>query len=434
VIVPSRDFLVVVDPPSINDVVALDRGGVVRTILELKALEEPLNIRLVLPTYLFDPPKSQEALRLLKNLFSLARNETQIPKFELSRDLRRRDRERIERGAEGDFRGLRLLALAQHVKADGVVTNLPSLIEPRFHLRRLHGFRIFPPADLSDFVAVCSRGHSLFVNRRLSQLAPDIFYMYADPKGRRLFLWFNKASPTLADDTVREHLRSALLNRYAFILYARDMTQFYELQKQYYLRRRGRPAIFRGLLNYHLTAFYVHLWGMLDTLAGIANRHFALGIEPRQCYLNRDEFLDALRPKSPGLARFIKEHRAKWVSVIGDVRHPVAHSALLLQQDVVVHTKESKQTDEQILAIVREEEQEFLESLPPDVRPSFEATLVYNWRQNRMKVENDDVIYVQDPTTGGGYFRGPVVSIDFDLQMLNAFIDAFLFACFAKSQ
>ena len=433
-IVPSRDFVVIVDPPLLNDVVTLDRGGVVRTILELKELEDPIKIRLLLPTYLFDPPQTSEAMRVLRNVFSLARNEALIPKFNLSRDLRRRDRERIERGAEGGCRGLRLLALAQHVKADGVVTSLPSLIEPRFHLRRLHALRIFPPADLSDFVAVCSRGHSIFVNRQLSQVAPDIFYMYADPKARRLFQWFNKASPTFADDTVREHLRSALLNRYAFILYARDMTQFYELQKQYYLRRRGRPAIFRGLLNYHLTAFYVHVWGMLDALAGIANRQLALGIDPRQCYLNRDEFLDALWPKSPGLARFIKEHRAKWVSVIGDVRHPVAHSALLLQQDVVVHTEESKQTDEQILAIVREEEREFLDSIPADVLPSIEATLVFNWRQNRMKVENDDAIYVEGPTTGGGYFRGPVVSIDFDLEMFNAFIDAFLFACFAKSQ
>src|SRR5713101_6376672 len=69
----------------------------------------------------------------------------------------------------------------------------------------------------------------------------------------------------------------------------------------------------------------------------------------------------------------------------------------------------------------------FLASLPPDVVGSIEATLVSNWRHARTKVENDDAIYVQDPATGGGYFRGPVVSIDYDLEMLNAFIDAFLF-------
>jgi hypothetical protein len=424
---------VVVDPHSLTDVVALDGGGLVRTVLELKQLDDPLHITLVLPTYFFEFEIPQ-AMSVLRSVFRLVRDEAQIPDFQLSRDLRRRDRERIERGAEGDCRGLRLLALAEHLKADGVVTSLPSLIEPRFHLRRLHAFRIFPPADLPDFVAVCSRGHSVFVNRMLSQLAPDIFYMYADPKARRLFQWFSKASPALVDDTVREHVRSALLNRYAFILYARDMTQFYELQKQHFLRRRGRPAIFRGLLNYHLTSFYVHLWGMLDTLAGIANRQLGLGIDPRQCYLSRDEFLDALRLKSPGLARFIREHRGKWVSVVGDVRHPVAHSALLLQQDVVVQTEESKKGDEEILAVLREEESEFLASLPPEVVAPVEAMLVSNWRHGRMKVENDDAIYVQDPTTGGGYFRAPVVSIDYDLQMLNAFIDAFLFACFAKSQ
>ena len=91
-------------------------------------------------------------------------------------------------------------------------------------------------------------------------------------------------------------------------------------------------------------------------------------------------------------------------------------------------------SDEEIIASVREEEREFLASLPPDVVGSIEATLVSNWRHARTKVENDDAIYVQDPATGGGYFRGPVVSIDYDLEMLNAFIDAFLFACSPQSQ
>ena len=431
---PTRDFVLVVDPYTLNDVLALNNGGLVRLALELKRLPMPVNINLVLPAYLLEPEVA-ETVRAARAALDLVRDESIVPPLMLSREIGRRHRERIERGAEGECRGLRLLALAEYLKADGIVTTIPSLVEARYPLRRHHAFRILSPTELLDFVEVCSRGHSVFCTARPAPmyLPPDVFYQFADPKARRLFEWYNKAGHTFGDEIVREHLRSAMLNRYSFILYARDMTKFYEIQKQYYSRRqgRGRPAIFRALVNYHLTTFYVHIWGMLDTLAGIANRRFSLGLHPRQCYLVRDEFLDALERSSRGLARFIKEHRGKWVDVIGDVRHPVAHSALLLQQNVVVHTEESKKSDAEIAAIIRAEEREFLASIPPALVPSFEATLISNWRFAKMKVETDDAIYVENPT-GGGYFRGPVVSVDFDLEMLNAFVDAFLVACFSK--
>ena len=429
---PTRDFGLVVDPYALSDVVALNNGGLVRLLLELRRLPMPVNIHLIVPAYLVDSEVA-EIVRAARGAIELVRDESLVLPLKLSREMRRSLRERIERGAEGACRGLRLLALAESLKADGIVTTLPSLIEARFPLRRHHKFLIVNPSELVDFVAVCARGHSVFCTARLTPtyLPPDVFYQFADPKARRLFEWFNKVGYGIADEIVREHLRSSLLNRYAFILYARDMTRFYELQKQYYLRRRGRPAVFRALVNYHLTTFYVHIWGMLDTLAGIANRRFSLGLHPRQCYLAHDEFLDALERRSPGLVRFIKEHRGKWVDIIGDVRHPVAHSALLLQQDVVVHTDESKKSDAEIAAIVRAEEREFLASVPPEWVPSIEANLISNWRDKKMKVESDDMIYVQNPS-GGGYFRGPVVSADFDLEMLNAFVDAFLVACFSK--
>ena len=47
-----------------------------------------------------------------------------------------------------------------------------------------------------------------------------------------------------------------------------------------------------------------------------------------------------------------------------------------------------------------------------------------------MKVISDDTIYVEQ--ADGGYFRPPVASLDYDLERLNAFVDAFLIACFAK--
>ena len=56
--------------------------------------------------------------------------------------------------------------------------------------------------------------------------------------------------------------------------------------------------------------------------------------------------------------------------------------------------------------------------------------MIFNGRMDKMKVVSDDVINVEKPE--GGYFRQPVASIDFDIDRLNAFVDAFLIACFGK--
>jgi hypothetical protein len=427
---PTRDFVLVTDPHALAQIATSNRGGVVRLIEDLRRLPAPIAISFVFPTYLANASQQRTAERWSR-VFQVVANETTVEPLVLSRQMRGRQRRRIERGAEDEGRGLRLLSLAKYLNADGLVTTLPSLTEARHSLSRLHWLRIVPPTELADFVEVCARGHSVFCKATPIPLfaPPDVFYSFADPKARRMFEWFNNSGLRLPNAALQENLRSALLNRYPFILYSRDMVRFFDLQMKYHLRRRGRPAVFRSLLNYHLTAFYVHVWGMLDSLAGIANVKLALGLDPRACYLSRDTFVDAVELTKPGLARFIKEYRAKWIDVMGDVRHPIAHSALLLQQDVVVHTAESRRPEPEVLAIVREAERDFLAALPPGMASTMEALLIDRWRHDRMRLETDDAIYVEH-ATGGGYFRGPVASLDFDLEMLNAFIDAFLVGCF----
>jgi len=350
----------------------------------------------------------------------------------LSRDLRRRVRERIESGAEGERRGLRLLALAWHLKADGVVTTITSVVEPRFDLLHLHKFLVISPDDLPDFVEVCARGHDVPCTAyptSVSALSSGSGYQFAHWKGRLLFIWFNSLDSALrADERLHELLRSALLNRYPFILRARDMIRFYRLQADRQVRYDQGPTFFREPLNYHLTAFYTHIWGMLDTLAQIANRRLGLGLDPFRCHINREDFLDALGAKRPGLQKFIREHGRHWVTIIGDVRHPVAHSALRLQQDLMEPTEESKKSDAEISAILREEDSEFDTIVPPELLREWEPTRIYLWRLSKMKLISDDAIFVE--SSAGGYFRSPVASVDFDVERINAFIDAFLIGCF----
>lgn len=426
---PTRIFDLVLDPYCLHELLMPGVRGAIQLVGDLMGFDPPVTFRLVFPGYLATGSQQQlsERGRIPVVLFP---DEDQVSAVALSRGIGRRVRERIERGAEGECRGLRLLSLAEHLKADGIVTALPSLVDARYNLLRHHKFRIVLPAELPDFVEICARGLGVPCSSTLARrwLPPDLLYQWAHWKNRRLVEWFSKASPTLPDAGLRERLRSAIYNRYAFILHARDMVHFYQLQKDHYVRR-GRQ-VYWSSLNYHLTAFYVHVWGMLDALAGIANLRLGLGLNPLRCGIDREEFLDALEGSQPGLHRFIKTYRTRWIAIIGDVRHPAAHSALRLQHDIVTHTEESQKSYDEIAAILRREDPTSYELLP-DLAKKMEPALVENWRINKMKVITDDAIYVEG--AAGGYFRPPVTSLDFDLERLNAFIDAFLFACFKRN-
>lgn len=429
---PTRDFLLVVDPASLEDLLKYPLKMALGLVEDLADLDPSVNVRLIFPLYLATDGE-RDVAKTGRAPLEFFPEEIDVPKLTLARDLGRRVRERIERGAEGDCRGLRLLALAEHIKADGVVTSIPSLMDSRYALLRHHKFRIVPPPEVPDFVEVCARGHSIFCSAISAPrwLPPDVLYQVAHWKNRRFAQWFGKASPALSDEIIREHLRSALLNRYPMILYARDMVRFFELQKDYHFRRAGQPPVFRAPLNYHLTAFYVHAWGMLDSLSGIANRHLGLGVPTHKCGVVSGDFLKALSRKRPGLVAFIKRYTAEWISIIGDVRHPVAHSALRLQRDLAAATDESKKSDAEIAAILRKEDPETYRVLPPDLIRAVAPVLIDNWRLSKMKVITDDAIYVER-ADGSGYFRNPVASIDFDLERVNAFIDAFLVGCFGQ--
>src|ERR1700730_14165463 len=105
---PTRDFTLVIDPYCLEDLFKRRLRGALRLIADLIGLTPPVNIHLIFPEYLATSPQRNLAASERAPLRPL-QVETGVPAITLSRDLGRRVRGRIARGAEGDWRCLPVL-------------------------------------------------------------------------------------------------------------------------------------------------------------------------------------------------------------------------------------------------------------------------------------------------------------------------------------
>ena len=220
-----------------------------------------VNITLVYPDYLAEH-LNIERPSLLEDHVAVVPTAEGIPPIEVSQEVPGRWRKRLKQQRPEATTALALLALAEAVQADGVVTESALLVPARYPLYQHHRVRIVPPAEFGDVLECAAHGHGLFwsatePSRGYSQ---DNYYQLLHPGGRKIAQWFQRVSSSLTPQGHHENVRSATLNRYAFILYSRDMVRFYELQLDYFTRR----ALYRrfgGMLGYYITNFYVHVWG-----------------------------------------------------------------------------------------------------------------------------------------------------------------------------
>ena len=58
-----------------------------------------------------------------------------------------------------------------------------------------------------------------------------------------------------------------------------------------------------------------------------------------------------------------------------------------------------------------------------------ELTLISTWRAKQMKIIAPSMVVLQDKN-GNTYLRDPVISLDYDLNLLNAVMDAFMVKLF----
>jgi hypothetical protein len=311
------------------------------------------------------------------------------------------------------------------------VTADEVFVERRYDLLQHHRIRIVPVAEFTDVIEVCAHGHSIFwaASNSERRLNSDVYYQLHHWKQKRLASWYWANQKNLEVD-LRDNVHSALINRYALIAYARDMVRFYELQLDHY-QRRGLWRPFGTLLGYHMTNFYLYLWGMLEHLTLIANQARKLGLRERDCGIESPKLWKALGKSDPELRAWVRgDLIRKWTTQMADARHAAAHRAMLLPNDIITETAESQKTDAEIAAILREEDPKFYALLPEPMIKAFERQKIEHWRHWKRRTLATNVVVVKKES--GAYIRFAVMSVDHDLMMLNAVIDAFLARLFSR--
>jgi hypothetical protein len=163
--------------------------GIASLIGDLASIPHSVAVTLVYPDYLAEHP-GIEPPSLLEDRVAVAQTAAGIPPFTLSRALPGRWRKPLENRAATATLGL--LALAEAVQADGIITDSELLVGGRYPLYQHHRVRIIPLAEFGDVLESCAHGHGIFwsATEPSRNYTQDIYYQTLHPNGRKLARWF----------------------------------------------------------------------------------------------------------------------------------------------------------------------------------------------------------------------------------------------------
>jgi hypothetical protein len=427
---PTRELNLLIDPACVPSLCDSVYSSAIRLINDLRNLEVPVTVHLLLPTHLTDPSTIALAAKITPPLSLL--KEILPPPFKLDVAIQSELREPLLSNTVESNRCLDVLAVGDAIQADGILTNDARLVNARYGLYQHHRIRIIPLKELGDTVEIFAHGHSIFLSYTTGQyITLDVFYQWTHWRGSRFAKWFNQVQATIERKELQESLRSALLNRYPFLLYSRDMVRFYELQMDFY-QRRGLQRRFSMGVGFYVSTFYLFLWGMLEHLTIIAKWATDLTIDETKCGIRSKKFWKEFNKTDPRLNTFLRQPKiSDWISVMADMRHAAAHRDLALPTTLVSETEDSKKSDDEILDIIRQERSYMFESIIAPMMKSMEPMMIWLWRISKMKIVAPSMVVIKRGDKA--YLRDPVMSIDHDLQYLTAIIDAFLVALFNTS-
>ncbi len=420
-----KDFLFVFDPPSL---LALQDRFSREAVPALMHLRESSGIttQLVLPRYIFDISalKDSKLMKLLKVI-----TEGPPPIFNFDKVVAKRLRKDCGELLESK-RELALLSLSESMVADGIVTGSKLLIQSQYVLYQYHRIRVIPVDEFLDLISVIAVGNSVFWSTAYAgDIGFDAFYQMTHWKASRLFKWWARSISGREKKESVENLRAALLNRFPYILYSRDMVRFYQLHRDYYIRNNQRQ-MYGTAIGFYINTFYLMLWGMLDHLTIIAKHARDMRISERYCGIRSKDFWKEFRKIENGLYNYIKgKDISDWINIMADMRHQAAHSIIPIPSLLVNETTDSKKSDDEIIEILKNEKSSLYRIFDSQTIEALQPSWIADWKWKKMEIVAPGMIRITKPD-GTGYMRDPVVSVDHDLSNLIAVMDAFLVKLF----
>ncbi len=425
---PTRKYRVVIDPDCFADLLAKHQAAL-QLVVDLRQLPDPVEVALVLPAYAAQGSNVTVPARL-EGLFIQLSVPPREWSFRPDKMLYAEASTALSQDTDDARRIMSLLTLADSIQADCILSRSALLGETRYGLYQHHLIVPLLLSELDDWVEIIAHGHGAFWSTRILErrLPFDTYYQVAHWKAARYSRWLEGVLSSITQRDLQNNLRSALLNRFPYLLYARDMVRFYEFQRNYFTRRElmGRFGLAVG---YHINAYYLLLWGMLDQMTVIAKYRKGLRLEEQHCGIRKKDLWRQYH--EPGLESMVQNGRiGEGISLMADVRHQAAHSAIPIPSEVLMDTDESKQSDEEIRQIVRREKPFLYRVLPPSLVAAMEPQMISQWRVRHMKRLAPSMVVMRNKQGPGGYMRDPVISIDADLAHLVVVMDAFLVCLF----
>lgn len=422
-----KDFIFVIDPRSLSSL----NTPLHDTSANLDYLREGsgIGIELVWPKYISENNFSEnsEIIEAFKVI-----SEAPLSDFELHKGVENeilKDSKNLPEIRQE----LSLLALSESMTADGIVTDSEFLIKNQYVIYQYQRIRIVPIKEFQDMICVISVGNSVFFSRAYTRdIGFDAFYIMTHWKAIKLFKWWSQRVQRQAAKELNDNLRSALLNRFPYILYSRDMVRFYQLQRDYYARR-DRHQMYGTAIGYYINNFYLMLWGMLDHLTIVAKYAKNMNIVERYCGIRNKKFLKEFREVEKDLSEFVEEQKMKeWIEIMADMRHKAAHNIIPIPSLLVFETNDSKKTDIEIIEILKQEKSYLYRYIDANAIEALQPLWIAEWRRKKMEIVAPGMVMISKPN-GNSYLRDPVLSVDYDLSTLIAVMDAFLVKLFNGS-
>lgn len=426
---PARNFSFVIDPRCLDEWPQLN-------LVELGVFFELLQIRENPPSFLFLLPKETT------KRYSLFELEVGQDKFSFE-DI---DLSEYNEFLESDFFGnnedrdkfigalseidLSLLFLSNKFHADALITSEAAFFEYSGYLYDVKRVRLVEPPELASLINKIAVGNSIFmsVGGQSPKYTFNTYYLFDDKYCYKLINWFTSFK-FKGNTGLEETVRSAIYNRYPFILYSRDMFDYYVIQQDHYFRRGTQES--NGMfVGYYLSSFYLFLSGMLDHLAVIANLACQLGLKDFQCGIKNYDMRSKLQEKMPRSYEALNSQEiSNWITKISYMRNHAAHKKIRLPQRVLVHTDESLKSDDEIWEIITKETDILKNVSDEAVINALKLLKIPHWREDHMRVVAPR-IETRDVNGEIKKFRDPTYEMDNDLEMLEKIMNIFLVEMF----